>query len=88
MDIYNIIFSIVFYNLILVIFKKEKKKEILFVKLHPSISFFHLTFNIFSCSTSWKKKKEKRMRSKLISRETQSVFSTSQGVNSNSKKKN
>ena len=85
MDIYNIIF-IVFYNLILVIFKKEKKKEILFVKLHPSISFFHLTFNIFSCSTSWKKKKEKR--SKLISRETQSVFSTSQGVNSNSKKKN
>lgn len=29
MDKYNIIFSIVFYNLILVIFKKEKKRNII-----------------------------------------------------------
>lgn len=83
--------------ILLVVFRKKKrrKEEILFVY---KITFFdivpHFPFNfqyffLFNSleKEKTKKKKKKRMHSKLISRETESVFSTSQGVNSNSRRK-
>lgn len=48
MDIYNIIFSIVFYNLILVIFKKEKERNIKITSFDILFSFNFQYFFLFN----------------------------------------
>lgn len=48
MDKYNIIFSIVFYNLILVIFKKEKERNIKITSFDILFSFNFQYFFLFN----------------------------------------